>query len=64
MEKLHPNATAKGYRGNFVCIDATSIGAISRTKTTNTPASCTDEVTVTDKRVKKSISRLNPEVFG
>jgi len=39
MEKLHPKASAKGYKGNFFCIDAMRAGATRRTKTTKTPAS-------------------------
>lgn len=43
---------------------ATKGGAIRRTKTTKTPASDTDEVTVIAKSEKKRSSLKNPLSFG
>jgi len=52
------HANAKG--GNLLCVSAKNAGTMSSTKTTSTPASCTEEVTVSAKRLKKSNSFATP----
>jgi len=46
---MEPTIHAKGKAGNLLCINAKNAGTMSSTKTTSTPASCTDDVTVSAK---------------
>ena len=64
MLKNQPNAKLPRYTlFSFKEIE-TKAGAISRTKTTKTPASETDEVTVRAKSEKNINSFKKPLVFG
>ena len=60
MISTEPTIHAKDKIENFVCINAKKAGTMSSTKTTSTPASCTDDVTVSAKRLKKSNSFATP----
>ena len=60
MITIEPTIQAKGNLENLFCKSATNAGTISKINTTSTPASCTEEVTVSAKSVKKSISFASP----
>ena len=61
MISTEPISHEKGKGLNLLCINAKKAGTMSSTKTTSTPASCTDEVTVSAKRLKKRSSLAMPE---